>query len=75
MGCSSPVKILDFLTAIEQITGRKANVKMTGMQPGDVVATYADTTLLLENFNYQPSTPIKTGLTHFHQWFIDFYRL
>lgn len=75
LGCSSPVKILDFLTAIEQITGRKANVKMTRMQPGDVVATYADTTLLLENFNYQPSTPIQTGLAHFHQWFIDFYSL
>lgn len=74
MGCSSPVKIRDFLTAIEQITGKKALVEMTGMQPGDVTATFADTTLLQRDFNYHPSTSIQTGLAHFHQWFIDFYR-
>jgi UDP-glucuronate 4-epimerase len=73
MGCSSPVKILDFLSVIEQITGKKARVKMTGMQPGDVTATFADTTLLQKNFNYQPSTPIQTGLAYFYEWFIDFY--
>lgn len=73
MGCSSPVKILDFLSVIEQITGKKARVKMTEMQAGDVAATFADTTLLRERFDYQPSTPIETGLSLFYQWFIDFY--
>lgn len=75
MGCSSPVKMIDFLAAIEKITGRKARVEMTDMQPGDVTATFADMTLLKQDFNYQPSTPVETGLAIFHQWFTDFYRL
>lgn len=73
MGCSNPVKIRDFLTTIERISGKKAQIKMTEMQPGDVVTTYADTTLLREKFNYQPSTSIQTGLHNFYQWFIKFY--
>jgi len=46
MGCADPVKLTDFLHVIENVTGKKAIVKMTEMQPGDVVSTYADTSRL-----------------------------
>jgi len=73
MGCANPVKLTDFLTVIENVTGKKAIVKMTEMQPGDVVSTYADTSRLKKDFNYQPSTSIKTGINSFYQWFTEFY--
>jgi UDP-glucuronate 4-epimerase len=74
MGCTNPVKLTDFLNIIENVTGKKANVKMTGMQPGDVVSTYADTSRLKNDFNFQPSTSIETGINSFFQWFITYYR-
>lgn len=73
IGCSTPVKLIDFLAVIEYVTGLKAIVKMTEMQPGDVISTYADTTCLKKDFNYQPSTNVEIGLDIFHKWFIQFY--
>lgn len=73
MGCSDPVKLTDFLHVIENVAGKKAIVKMTEMQPGDVVSTYADTSRLKKDFNYQPSTSIKTGINSFYLWFTEFY--
>lgn len=73
MGCANPVKLTDFLSVIEKVTGKKAIVKMTEMQPGDVVSTYADISRLKKDFNYQPITSIEGGLERFYQWFIQFY--
>ncbi len=73
MGCTSPVKLTDFLAEIEKVAGKKAIVEMTGMQPGDVVSTYADTTRLKRDFNYKPSTPLGTGIQSFYQWFNGYY--
>lgn len=73
MGCSSPVKLLDFIATIERVTGKKAILELNEMQPGDVVSTYADTSLLKEVFNYKPSTSIETGISNFYQWFTEFY--
>lgn len=73
MGCSAPVKLVDFLSDIEKVTGKKANITMTEMQPGDVVSTYADTTLLQRDFNYQPDTSVEEGLEFFYRWFIQYY--
>jgi len=73
MGWTSPVKLTDFLAEIEKVAGKRAIVEMTGMQPGDVVSTYADTTRLKKDFNYQPSTPLETGIQSFYQWFNEYY--
>ena len=75
MGCADPVKLTDFIRVIENVTGKKAIVKMTEMQPGDVVSTYADTSRLKKDFNYQPSTSIETGINSFYQWFTEFYKI
>lgn len=74
MGCSSPVKLTSFLKIIENVTGRKAIVKMAAMQPGDVTSTYADVSRLKRDFNYRPSTSIQTGISDYYQWFTEFYR-
>jgi UDP-glucuronate 4-epimerase len=73
MGCSSPVKIMDFIATIEKVAAKKAVLKMVDMQPGDVVATYADTSLLEKDFGYKPSTPLNSGIRQFYEWFKEYY--
>lgn len=75
IGCSAPVRLTDFLSVIEREAGIKAKVKMTEMQPGDVISTYADTTLLKRDFNYQPSTTLERGIHIFYNWFTEYYKV
>lgn len=74
IGNSEPVKLLDFIHTIEEVTGRKAKMRMLGMQPGDVVRTYADTTLLQHDFGYKPSTTIADGIRNLYEWYKKFYK-
>ncbi|HXL00670.1 MAG TPA: NAD-dependent epimerase, partial [Dysgonamonadaceae bacterium] len=74
MGCSSPVKLMDFIATIENVTGKKAIKELMEIQPGDVISTYADTSLLEKDFGYKPSTPIEIGIRKFYEWFTQFYR-
>lgn len=72
IGNSAPVRLLDFIHTIEEVTGCKARMKMLGMQPGDVVQTYADTTKLQKDFGYKPNTSIKEGITKLYEWFREY---
>lgn len=71
MGCSTPVQLMDFIEIIEKTSQKKAIIEMKGMQPGDVVSTYADTSLLREHFGYKPATTVETGIRIFYEWFIE----
>ena len=74
MGCSAPVKLMDFIETIEKVAGKAAIKEMTEMQPGDVVSTYADTSLLEKDFGYKPSTSIEMGIRRFYEWFVKYYQ-
>ena len=69
IGNSEPVRLLDFIKTIEAVTGHKARMRMLDMQPGDVVRTYADTSLLLHDFGYKPSTTIADGISNLYAWY------
>ncbi|MCD8072146.1 MAG: NAD-dependent epimerase/dehydratase family protein [Alistipes sp.] len=73
IGNSSPVRLLDFISCIERITGREAIRNYLPMQPGDVKATWADTTLLEKDYGYRPSTPLEQGMERFIAWYRVFY--
>ena len=73
MGCSAPVKLTDFIETIEKVAGKPAIKELTEMQPGDVISTYADTSLLEKDFGYKPSTSIETGIHRFYEWFVRYY--
>jgi UDP-glucuronate 4-epimerase len=73
IGNGSPVKLLDFIKAIETVTGKTAEKQMLPMQPGDVSQTWADTTDLKKDFNYEPNTDIKQGVGSFVEWYNDYY--
>ena len=74
IGNSVPVKLTDFITAIEIKLGKVAMKVMHPMQPGDVHKTYADVTPLKTNLNYQPKTSIQEGVNNFIDWYVNYFK-
>ena len=74
IGNGSPVALMDFIAAIEDAAGQKAIKELMPMQPGDVPATWADTTLLQRLTGYAPQTPVSDGLRAYVEWYRDYYR-
>ena len=73
IGNHKPVRLLDYIAALERVLGRKAEVEMKPMQPGDVKATCADTKALARAVGFAPSTPLDQGLVKFAEWFKSYY--
>ncbi len=69
----APVGLLDFIAAIEGATGVEAIRNMLPMQPGDVVDTNADVSLLRALIGEVPSTPVTKGVKEFVNWYDAFY--
>lgn len=75
IGNNSPVKLLDFVAAIEDELGIKADKQFLPIQPGDVSATFADVSDLVANLHYKPNTSVKEGIKQFIHWYKDFYKV
>ena len=75
IGNHQPVNLLDYIAALERAFGKKAKLEMKPMQPGDVKATYADTSALRAAVDFAPSTPLDVGLARFASWFKEYYRI
>lgn len=74
IGNSAPVELMDFISVIEKTAGKTAVKQMMGMQPGDVVCTYADTSRLEEDFGYKPATSIEDGIGKFYDWYVNYFQ-
>jgi len=74
IGCSAPVQLIDFIHALENTIGKKAQLTMLPMQPGDVYQTYADTSKLSKDFHFKPSIGIDEGLMKFISWYKEVMR-
>lgn len=75
IGNSSPVKLMDFISEIEESTNKTAKKVMMPMQAGDVNQTFADVSNLKEQFNHQPITSLKVGVTKFVGWYKQYYNI
>ena len=73
IGNNKPVRLLDFIAAIEKATGKRAIMNMLPMQKGDVEATYADIDALSRAVDFRPDTPIDEGIEAFVSWYRDYY--
>ena len=73
IGNSKKVKLLDFIDTIETILGKKANRNYLPMQKGDVPATWADASNLMNLTNYKPQTNFKDGIVNFVKWYKEYY--
>ena len=74
IGNSQPTELLRFIEVMEQALGREAIQDFQPMQPGDVVATAADTQALEDWVGFKPSTSIEAGVERFAAWYRDFYQ-
>ncbi|MCB2195257.1 MAG: NAD-dependent epimerase [Bacteroidetes bacterium] len=74
IGNNAPVKLTDFIDAIEKSLNRKAEKNMMPIQPGDVEKTWADVDDLIEDLDYKPETDITYGVGEFIKWYKYFYR-
>jgi UDP-glucuronate 4-epimerase len=73
IGNNAPVKLMDFIEAIENKLGKKIAKNFLPLQAGDVPSTYADVSDLIEDLDYKPNTPIQQGIDNFVDWYLDFF--
>ena len=69
IGNNKTVSLEDFIAIIEIAMGEKATKEMYPMQQGDVPRTFADVDALIKDYEYSPSTDIKSGIINFVEWF------
>ncbi|MCK5170430.1 MAG: NAD-dependent epimerase [Bacteroidales bacterium] len=74
IGNSTPVKLNDFIEAIEKALNKKAERNLMPIQPGDVEKTWADVTDLIDDLGYKPATDINYGVNEFIKWYKSFYK-
>jgi len=73
IGNNDTVQLLSFIEEIEKCLGKKATKTFLPMQAGDVKRTWADTTALIEDFNYTPNTPVAKGIKKFVNWYLAYH--
>ncbi|MBP5625360.1 MAG: NAD-dependent epimerase [Bacteroidales bacterium] len=71
IGCSHPVRLMDFISELERALGRKAEKILLPMQPGDVYQTYADTSKLERELGYKPRVMLREGIDRFVAWYLS----
>ena len=69
IGNNQPVKLMDFIGAIENACGKKAIKNFMPMQAGDVFATYADVDDLMKTVDFKPVTPLQDTMNRFVEWY------
>ena len=74
IGNNNPVRLTEFIEAIENELGKKANKNLMDIQPGDVPRTYADVSKISSDLNYKPETKISYGIREFINWYKAYYK-
>lgn len=75
IGNSSPVKLMEYISALENALGVTAHKNMLPMQPGDVLDTSADTKELYSTIGFKPETSVEEGVKRFVDWYKAFYHV
>ena len=73
IGNNQPIKLIQYIEALEKSIGLKALRKLMPMQPGDVAVTAADTNELKDWVNFTPNTSVSVGIENFVSWYLDYY--
>jgi UDP-glucuronate 4-epimerase len=73
IGNNDPVELMEYISVLERNLGRKAQMNLLPLQPGDVPDTYADVSDLARDTGWHPNTPVAVGVARFVAWYRDFY--
>ena len=74
IGNQQPVELMRYIALIEECVGKKAEMNMLPLQPGDVPDTWADTEALSNDVGYAPNTSIEVGVKNFVDWYREYYK-
>ncbi|MBN2825090.1 MAG: NAD-dependent epimerase [Campylobacterales bacterium] len=74
IGNNAPVNLMEFIQSIEKALGKEAKKSFMDIQAGDVESTYADTSGLIEDFDYAPYTPLDDGIREFVDWYVGYHK-
>ena len=74
LGNSSRVELMEYIRVLERKLGRKAELNLLPMQPGDVRSTEADVTETVAALDYAPKTSVEQGVSNFVDWYLDYYK-
>lgn len=74
IGNNNPVRLMQYIQALEKCLGKKANMNMLPMQEGDVPATTADVSRLYDLTGFKPAIEIETGVAKFVEWYLAYYQ-
>jgi UDP-glucuronate 4-epimerase len=75
IGNNCPVELMDYIAALEEALGRKAEMEMLPLQAGDVPDTYADVDDLVQQFGYKPATQVNVGIKQFVAWYREYFKV
>ena len=75
IGRNHPVKLLEFIELLEKHLGKEAKKNFLPIQPGDVLATWADSSALKKLTGYAPLTDLDDGIRKFVEWYKSYYRI
>jgi UDP-glucuronate 4-epimerase len=74
IGNNKPVKLMEYVEALERALNKKAKKNFLPLQPGDVPDTYANVDILQKKFNYKPTTSVIEGVKKFVEWYKEYYQ-
>jgi UDP-glucuronate 4-epimerase len=75
IGNNQPVQLMRYIEVLERALGKKAQLEMLPMQPGDVPATMADVSALESDIGYRPKTTVEEGIPRFVEWYRTYYKV
>jgi UDP-glucuronate 4-epimerase len=75
IGNQEPVQLLRYLEVLETCLGKKAQLELLPLQPGDVPDTEADVSDLIADVGYKPSTSVETGVSRFVDWYRAYFHV
>ena len=75
IGNNQPVELMTYIAVLEKALGKKAQLEMLPMQPGDVPSTMADASDLEKATGFRPLTSVETGIANFVKWYREYYRI
>lgn len=75
IGNNSPVGLMEYIRALEVALGKEAEKNYMDIQPGDVIATYANVDDLYEYIDFKPQTNVQDGINRFIKWYKKYYKI
>jgi UDP-glucuronate 4-epimerase len=73
IGNNQPVELMHYIEVLERCLGKKAEMNLLPLQPGDVPDTYADVADLIQDTGYKPDTQVEDGVARFVDWYRGYY--